>query len=138
MSNSANQNQAEANSRSAPAPAEEAAALTATFLLMDAIEDVPNFVPPRVNNPTEAILIAAHALIAKLDSMETTQLEALRDLCDSLDFIAARPDVDEVPTEHERMVHYRALEADYLCNHTAANPEEMDAALRRFKKLAGL
>lgn len=52
---------------------------TADNLLMDAIRDVPGFTPPRVDdNPAEAILIAAHAIVAKLDAMETTLMDALR------------------------------------------------------------
>lgn len=129
------------NNQAAPL-VEEGAALTATHLLMDAIADVPYFVPPRVDNPTEAILIGFHALIAKLDSMETSQLEALRDLRESLDFLAARPDVNEAsesPTEFERVVIYRALEADYMkSGHPLTSINQMDAALLRFKKLAGL
>lgn len=120
---------------------EDAAALTATHLLMDAIDEVPYFVPPRMDNPTEAILIAAHALIAKLDSMETSQLEALRDLRESIDFIAARPDGDnagDVLTDNERMIIYRALEADYIVHGDPPSIKEYDAALLRFKKLAGL
>lgn len=120
---------------------EETAALTATYLLMDAIDDVPGFVPPRVDNPTEAILIAAHALIAKLDSMETSQLEALRDLRDSVDFVMAGArgdDAELVLTARQREVIYRALEADYMEHNTPAAIEKMDADLRSFKKFAGL
>ena len=44
----------------------------------------------------------------------------------------------DVPTERERQIHYHALEADYMEHHTPASIEKMDAALDRFKKLAGL
>jgi DNA-binding FadR family transcriptional regulator len=121
---------------------------------------------------SEAILIAAHAITAKLDSMETNQLAALGDLRDSVDCAASgmAADSDEIsdmrkliaylakmeaeqpevmrelrkrrgevppPTEHERELMYRALEADYLANNTPASIEKLDAALCRFKTLSG-
>lgn len=65
--------------------AEDNACHAATYLLMDALDAVPGFVPARVDGKlSEAILTAAHALIAKLDSMETNYLEAFRNLCVSL------------------------------------------------------
>ncbi|PTR15062.1 hypothetical protein C8R31_10489 [Nitrosospira sp. Nsp2] len=43
------------------------------------------------------------------------------------------------PTEREKSIIYRALEADLLFgDHRPAHIEEMDAALSRFKKIAGL
>ena len=53
---------------------------TAENLLMDAFESIPIITPMHVDNPTTAILVAAHALVAKLDTMESTQLEELRAL----------------------------------------------------------
>lgn len=42
------------------------------------------------------------------------------------------------PTEREKSIIYRALEADLLFgDHRPASIEEMDAALARFKKLLG-
>ncbi len=113
---------------------------SAIALLLDAIESV------RANREVEnigtanAILAAAHAIVAKLDAIETTHLEAMRDQLESLDCLGARFDVNApalVPTSHESEVMYRALEEDYLLNHKAANIDEMDAALRRFKQLSG-
>lgn len=43
------------------------------------------------------------------------------------------------PTDREKSIIYRALEADLLFgDHRPASIEEMDAALARFKKIAGL
>lgn len=119
---------------------EDVACETADNLLMDAADSVHIVIPPGVSIPS-AILIAAHAIIAKLDSMETSQINALRDLQESLDFLGARTEGGELalkPTAHESEVICRALEEDYLLNHQAASVDEMDAFLRRFKKLAGL
>ena len=52
--------------------------LPADLALMDAVKSIGAIIPPHVDNPTTAILIAVHALIAKLDVMEKTLLEALR------------------------------------------------------------
>lgn len=67
---------------------EDVAHATADNLLMDAVDSVHIIIPPNVDNPTAAILIAAHAIIAKLDSMEAVQLQALRDLKESIDFLS--------------------------------------------------
>lgn len=121
---------------------EDTARDTATFLLMSAINDVPGFSPPRLDEfPSEAILVAAHALIAKLDSIETSHLKVLRDLRESLDLLSASTngnDAELSPTKRESELMYRALEADYLAHNTPASIENLDAALCRFKKLAGL
>lgn len=120
---------------------EDTAHQTANNLLMDAVDAIGVIIPPHVDSPAAAILISTHALIAKLDSMETSQLEALRDLRESIDFIAARLDGDDAsdaPKEHERMIMYRALEADYIVHGDPPSIKEYDAALLRFKKLAGL
>jgi hypothetical protein len=43
------------------------------------------------------------------------------------------------PTEREKSIIYRALEADLLFgDHRPTSIEEMDAALARYKKMAGL
>lgn len=113
---------------------------TADCLLMEAIQSVSKIVSPYMNTPTEAILAIGHALIAKLDSMETSQLDALHALRECMSYLA-RSDIGEagdVPTAHERAVMYRALEADYLANNVPANITEMDAALCRLKLFAGL
>ncbi len=91
------------------------------------------------------LLVATHAKAALLD-FELGRIvpilkrgcAALEEIAESVDFLAARPDVDEVPTEHERMVIYRALEADYMARGNSPSIEEMDAELLRFKKLSGL
>lgn len=120
---------------------EDSANDTATDLLLRAIAEVSGFTPPRLNDyPEEAIIGAAHAIIAKLDAMETTHLEVMRDLQESLDCLGARSDENKpalTPTSHESEVMYRALEDDYLRSHQAANIDEMDATLRRFKQLSG-
>lgn len=90
--------------------------------------------------PKHAKLIAAHALLSLLDFEGGRIASALENIAESLDFIAARPDGDasDVPTEHERMIMYRALEADYMAHGNSPSIHKMDAALLRFKKLAGL
>ena len=50
----------------------------ADILLADAAKSISVIIPAHVNSSTEAILIGFHALIAKLDVMEKTLLEALR------------------------------------------------------------
>ena len=131
----------QADSKQAAPLAEDTARLTATFLLMDAIEDIPCIAPHRELGVSEAILIAAHAIISKLDSMESSHIEAMRDLRESLDFLGAHTEGDEPtlkPTAREREIIYRALEEEYISKHQAANIDEMDANLRRFKRLAGI
>lgn len=122
---------------------------TANTLLMDAVDAIGRIIPPHVNSPTTAILDVGHALVAKLDSMESTYINAMNDLRESLDFIAARHDANaasEVATEHEREVMYQALKADYfkrvgevgsLCIIADGGMAEL-AAMRHFKKIAGL
>lgn len=111
---------------------------TASHLLIDAIQETHGFVPLHIEAaPGSAIIVAAHALIAKLDSMETSLLDAVGDLRESLDYLAASDDAELTPCKHESEVIYRALEADFLANNTPASIEKMDAALCRFKKLAG-
>lgn len=116
------------------------AANTADKLLVSAFASSERVDITHEAGPAAAILIAAHALIAKLDAIETSHREAMRDLQESLDFLGAQPEGDEPtlrPTDHEREVIYRALEEDYLQNHKAESIGQMDAMLRRFKLLAG-
>lgn len=107
---------------------EDTAHQTADSLLMDAVDAIGVIIPPHVDSPAVAILIAAHAIIAKLDSIETMFLQALH----------CPDDANEVPTDEERVVIYRALEADYMARGNSPSIKEMDAALLHFKKLAGL
>lgn len=109
------------------------------------IED--NDVPYTVkDNP---ILVAAHAMVQLLDyelgrivQILERGCVALEQIAESVDFIAARPETLDIPTEQERMVIYRALEERYLKRSKRSgqpmNIEEMDAALLRFKAIAGL
>lgn len=69
-------------------PKEEAAYDTANELLMSAISAV-NSIAMECGFPADPVLIAAHAIIAKQDSIETSLLEALRDLRESVDFMAS-------------------------------------------------
>lgn len=50
----------------------------ADLLLRDAVKSIGVIIPPHVDDPTTAILIAAHALITRLDAMETALLGVLR------------------------------------------------------------
>lgn len=67
---------------------EDVASETAGHLLMDAADSIRSIIPASVNSSAEAILIAAHAIIAKLDYMEEVQLKELRDLRESIDFLS--------------------------------------------------
>ena len=116
---------------------------TADSLLREAIQAVKQIIEwqPYLDTPTEAVLIVGHALIAKLDSMKTSQIDALNVLRERMSYLVAGSEIGvagDVPTVYERTVIYRALEADYLANNAPANIAEMDAALSRFKLLAGL
>lgn len=71
------------------------AACAANRLLMDAVGATGKIIPPHVEGSATAILIVGHALIAKLDSMETTCIDALRDLRESIDYLAAQADGDK-------------------------------------------
>lgn len=55
----------------------QAAPSTADGLLKEAIQSVSKIVSPYMNTPTEAILVIGHALIAKLDLMETSLLKKI-------------------------------------------------------------
>lgn len=132
MDNTATNNQAASS-------VEDTAHQTANNLLMDAVDAIGVIIPPHVDSTAAAILIVGHALIAKLDSMEATHIDALRDLRESIDYLAARADEDEageVPTSEEQTIIYRALEADYMARGNSPSIKETDAALLRFKKLA--
>jgi hypothetical protein len=85
-------------------------------------------------------LVGIHALLSLLDFEGGRIAAALEEIAESVDFIAGQPEAFDAPTEHERVVIYRALEADYLnrIDATGTSTNEMDAALLRFKKLAGL
>lgn len=138
MDNTATNNQAASS-------VEDTAHQTANNLLMDAVDAIGVIIPPHVDSPAAAILIAAHALIAKLDSMEASQLEALRDLRESIDFIAARLDgydASDSLTAHERQIIFEALKAEYINSESPLNPKEQESALcdalMRFVKLSGL
>lgn len=98
------------------------------------------------------MLVAVAALLRLLDCraeerriQQTAMIEALHDLQESIDFMAARPDGDEageMPTESEKIVIYRALEERYLKrikrSGQAVSTNEIEADLRRFKKIAWL
>jgi hypothetical protein len=90
-------------------------------------------------------LVAVHALLSLLDFEGGRIAAALEEIAESVDFIAARPGDDEMPTEQERVVIYCALGSQYLQQYWNSfdsigiyEIKEIDTALRRFKKLAGL
>lgn len=70
------------------------AAETAGRLMKESIQFARQAIEkrPYLDTPTEAVLIATHALIAKLDSMETSHLDAMRGLRESLDSLSERID----------------------------------------------
>lgn len=117
-------------------------------LIVDATEWVEAIIEnKKVNDAVteNPLLVATHAMAALLD-FELGRIvpilergcAALEQIAGSLDFLAARPDgVNEVPTDEERTIIYRALEADYMVRSNSPSIREMDAALLRFKKLAG-
>ena len=93
------------------------------------------------------ILVVAHALLSLLDHEVGRIATALENISESLDFLAAQPEPDDVPDEFERIVIYRALEERYLrrvtrCGSSStdvnSNAKELEAALSRFKRIAGL
>lgn len=86
----------------------------------------------------DAVLVASHALLSLLDYELGRIAAALENIAESVDFMSACTGHDDGPTERERMIMYRALEADYVARGDATGIHEMDAALLRFKKLAGL
>lgn len=92
--------------------------------------------------PKNPELVSAHARMSLLDYEGGRIANALEEIAESLDFIAARPDANEaseVPTERERELIYRALEGDFISRGDGVvSITEMDAALLRFKKIAGL
>lgn len=119
---------------------EDNAHQTANVLMMDAAEAIKILFPINDYSVADAILIAAHALTAKVDSLETTNINSMNDLRESVDFLAAnieRELADEIPTHQEREIMYRALEANLLENSPLEKIEDMDAALLRFKKITG-
>lgn len=70
---------------------EEAARDTASCLLIGAINETIGFVPPHLDRlPGAAITVAAHALIAKLDAIETSLLAAHRETMDALEKLNRR------------------------------------------------
>jgi len=98
-------------------------------------KDVPSTV---IENP---VLVAVHVMAALLDFEGGRIANALEEIAESLDFLAARSDGDdanEVPTDEERMIIYRALEGNYMTRGNPPSIKEMDDALCRFKKFAGL
>jgi hypothetical protein len=92
--------------------------------------------------PKNPELVAIHALMSLLDYEGERIANALEEIAESLDFMAARPDVNEaseVPTEREREIIYRALEGDFIRRGDGVvSGAELKAALIRFTKLAGL
>ena len=85
------------------------------------------------------VLVAAHMLASLLDlELGTRIATALENIAESLGSMSSRPDADDVPTDEERSIIYKALEADYIARSTSPSGEDMDGALRRFKQLARL
>lgn len=117
---------------------EAADRLTADSLLMEAVDSIGVIIPPHVDNTASALLIGFHALIAKLDSMETQYIDAQRDLRESIDFLAARPAGEVVPTASESERMFGILKADWLRQHPEHTEAEYREAMRRFEILAGL
>lgn len=126
---------------------ENAALETASQLLLDAIQETTGFVPSHLDNrPGAAILVAAHAVVAKLDSMETHHIDLMRELLERVISIASNPLMEIKPTEYESEVMYRALEKDYrdrLAQYgslhlIAEGGLDIVPALQRFKKISGL
>ncbi len=114
--------------------------------LVRAIGDTTEFTGQRLGeiSVSDAILSATNALIASRHEQETerrkamyAQIDVLRSIADALQ---ARSDERQALrlTDRESLVVYRALEADYIQSGVPSSIQEMDAALLRFKKIAGL
>ena len=85
-------------------------------------------------NPT---LVAASALLLLLDFEGGRIANALEEIAESLDFIAARPNGGVAPTEHESERMLGILKADWLKQYPEHTNEEYREAMRRFEMLVG-
>ena len=109
---------------------------------IEAIKNNKNAPDTVTKNP---LLVATHSMAALLD-FELGRIvpifergcAALEEIAESLDFLAARPDGEVVPTasESERMLGI--LKADWLRQYPEHAESEYREALRRFEILAGL
>lgn len=86
----------------------------------------------------EAVMVCGYALLHQLKMQHWEIRDTLNDLRESIDFQAAQPGSDDLPTDHERLVIYRALEANYFAHTVPENIQAMEKDLARFKRLAGL
>lgn len=122
------------------ATVEAIACETADTLLLDAIDSIGAIIPSHIDSPSTAILLVGHALLAKLDSIETSLIEGMENMRESLDFLAARSDDKAMPVptagESERMLGI--LKADWLRQHPEYTDDEYIEAMYRFEILAGL
>lgn len=125
------------SSQHTPPSKEDSAHEAASELLMDAYKAIGGIFPPNIDSAT-AILIAAHALIAKLDSLETSMLDALRDLRESIDFHAAQSDIEMPHAEYNSELILVTLKASWLRLHPTHTEKDYREAMSRFEILAGL
>lgn len=124
----------------------------ATELLVAAADHVVALLDALPETQSEAMvkrpmLVAVHAILQHLDCraeerqlQQTAMIEALHDLRESIDFLAARSDGEAVPVptagESERMLG--VLKADWLRQYPEHTEEQYLDAMRRFELLAGL
>lgn len=119
---------------------EDVAHETADNLLLDAFDAIPILVPTRPIHTSEAMLIHAHALIAKLDAMEASHLAAHREMMGVLERIASKLDGKTVPapTADEGELIVATLKDAWLKHHPTHTEGEYIEAMRRIEMLAGL
>jgi hypothetical protein len=124
-------------------PKEEAAHITANELLSNAKLAVND------EYSEDSILVAAHMQVAMLDLLKSTLIEEFRALRKEVISLEARLVGDlggVVRTDRERKLIYQALMDDYMPRFSAlgsiamiaAGELDIDAAPRRFMKIAGL
>lgn len=103
------------NKKHTPLTKEAAALATADNLMMDAIEAVPSITPTHVNSQTTAILIAAHAVTAKLDSLESTLIQVVN---------ALREGRELFQSGSEELKFLAALQANWRKGHPKGTKKE--------------
>ena len=94
-----------------------------------------------------SMLVVVHAILQHLDcraeerqQQQAAMIEALHDLRESIDFLAARSD-DETTlalTVEESEIIVAALKAAWLKGHLVHSEKEYIEAVNRFEKMAGL
>ena len=121
-----------------PDSIEDNALQAAVCLLLDAIELVGVIPECREIEPTQAILVAAYVIVAKLDAMETQYIKAMCDLREILGYSGACSEGSgrmPMPTAHDSKVMSGTPGEDYPNHHQTVGIEEIVANLRPFGRI---